>query len=112
MYLKILRGSSAGTKIAIPEGETVVGRVSNGSKESFIDLAPFDSEETVSRHHLKLVKQGAALKVEDLGSLNGSYKIASGDATSSSIPLERGTMYDIAADDQLLVGKVLVKIEP
>jgi hypothetical protein len=53
----------AGVELRIPEGECVVGREG--------DLQIIDP--TVSRQHAKITREGALIKIEDLGSANGTY---------------------------------------
>ena len=53
----------AGVELRIPEGESVVGREG--------DLQIVDP--TVSRRHAKITREGALIKIEDLGSANGTY---------------------------------------
>ena len=52
-----------GVELRIPEGESVVGREG--------DLQIVDP--TVSRRHAKITRDGSALRIEDLGSANGTY---------------------------------------
>lgn len=53
----------AGVELRIPEGESVVGREG--------DLQIVDP--TVSRRHAKIIRDGSAFTIEDLGSANGTY---------------------------------------
>ncbi|HKA38028.1 MAG TPA: winged helix-turn-helix domain-containing protein [Thermoanaerobaculia bacterium] len=85
--------------IALPEGETVLGR----SPDTGIRI-PLDG---VSRHHAKIVIAGPAATVEDLGSKNGTF--LRGDRISGPAPLRH--------DDVLRLGRQnltvrFVKSEP
>ncbi len=51
--------------IALPEGESILGRLGPG-------VIAIDAP-TVSRHHARLVVSGQTLTVEDLGSKNGTW---------------------------------------
>lgn len=63
--LIINRGSGVGARYLVDADVTTVGR--HPDSDIFLD------DITVSRHHAKFVRQGDAIFVEDLGSLNGTY---------------------------------------
>lgn len=63
--LIINRGGSQSSRILIDSDVTSVGR--HPESDVFLD------DITVSRHHAKFIREGGALYLEDLGSLNGTY---------------------------------------
>jgi pSer/pThr/pTyr-binding forkhead associated (FHA) protein len=77
----------AGSRFAINKQTTTIGR----SSASDIDLV---NDETASKVHAKLTRQGEQLYVEDLGSTNGTY--VNGERITGVVPLSLG--------DELRVG--------
>jgi pSer/pThr/pTyr-binding forkhead associated (FHA) protein len=77
-------------QIALSEGENILGRAPDASV--WID-AP-----GVSRHHARILLQGASAAVEDLGSKNGTY--VSGRRITQALQLTDG--------DQIRLGSVVV----
>jgi len=75
VYLEYL-----GNLIEIPLGETHVGRD--------LDCAIRLDDAGVSRHHLRVVRRGPNVFVEDLGSRNGSY--VNGKAIAAPVPVRDG----------------------
>ncbi len=63
--LVVDRGRRAGTAFVLAEGTTTVGRDSEAG--IFLD------DITVSRHHCRFIVDGDRLRVEDVGSTNGTY---------------------------------------
>ena len=64
--LLILRsGGSEGSRFLIDTDVTTIGR--HPASDIFLD------DITVSRHHARFLRAGGQLKVEDQGSLNGTY---------------------------------------
>ncbi|HEV7278781.1 MAG TPA: FHA domain-containing protein [Pirellulaceae bacterium] len=88
MKLKVQNGSHAGTEIAIPGPEFVIGR------QEGCDLRP--KSETVSRRHCSITLTDSGVVVQDLGSRNGVY--VNGSKIEDEVLLKPG--------DQLRVGKL------
>ncbi len=63
--LIIRSGGSEGARFLIDTDVTTIGR--HPASDIFLD------DITVSRHHARFVRSGGQLKVEDQGSLNGTY---------------------------------------
>ncbi len=64
--LVVTRGPTAGARYALGNGTTSIGR--HPDSEVFLD------DVTVSRHHARVLCEGnAAFRIEDAGSLNGTY---------------------------------------
>ncbi len=84
--LTVDSGPQAGLTYVLGPGDTLVGR--GGDCDIFL------GDVTVSRHHAKLFVDETGLRIEDLGSTNGTYV--------------NGVWADSAAldaDDQLIIGK-------
>ena len=77
-------------QVALSDGENIIGRAPDAG--IWLD-AP-----GVSRHHARIVLDGAGAAVEDLGSKNGTY--VRGQRISASAPLADG--------DQIRVGSILI----
>jgi DNA-binding winged helix-turn-helix (wHTH) protein len=77
-------------QIALSEGENILGRAPDAG--IWID-AP-----GVSRHHARILLDGAGAAVEDLGSKNGTY--VRGRRITASAPLNDG--------DQIRIGSILI----
>jgi len=75
-------------EVTLCEGENVLGRAS--------DAAAWIDSTTVSRHHARILVEGARATLEDLGSKNGTY--LGGQRLSSPMPLADG--------DEIRVGSV------
>ena len=84
--LTVETGPQAGLTYVLGPGETLIGRGA--------DCDIFFGDVTVSRHHAKLTAEESALRLEDLGSTNGTY--VNGD---------RADAIDLDADDELIIGK-------
>lgn len=61
----VTRGPNAGSRFALAEGETRIGR--HPESEVFLD------DVSVSRHHATVVRDGPRVLLRDVGSLNGTY---------------------------------------
>ena len=72
-YLIVLQGSNVGEMYRLDAGETIIGRASTAN----IKLG----DDGVSRKHAKVVVDGAAVRIEDLGSSNGT--LVNGDKVDS-----------------------------
>jgi DNA-binding winged helix-turn-helix (wHTH) protein len=77
-----------GGRLALPEGETVIGREGEG-------VTVLDSP-TVSRQHARIVIDDREAAIEDLGSKNGTY--VRGERIGSRVRLEDG--------DQIRIGSI------
>lgn len=86
--LKVQNGSHAGTEIAVPGPEFVIGR------QEGCDLRP--KSETVSRRHCSITLTDSGVVVADLKSRNGVY--VNGSKIEDQVLLKPG--------DQLRVGKL------
>ena len=84
--LTVETGPQAGLTYVLGPGETLIGRGA--------DCDVFFGDVTVSRHHAKLTAEESGLRLEDLGSTNGTY--VNGD---------RADVADLQADDELIIGK-------
>ncbi len=84
--LTIARGPQAGLTFVLGEGVTTAGR----SDDNDIFLGDI----TVSRHHARFTVDDTGLRVEDLGSTNGTY-----------VNRQRCDRSSLAPDDEVIVGK-------
>lgn len=86
--LLILRnGGSEGSRFLIDTDITTIGR--HPASDIFLD------DITVSRHHARFIRADGQLKVEDQGSLNGTY--VNRKIVSDAVPLRQG--------DDIQIGK-------
>jgi pSer/pThr/pTyr-binding forkhead associated (FHA) protein len=84
--LVIEEGPRAGLTYVLGEGVTLAGRAE--------DVDIFLGDVTVSRHHARFIVDGSGLRVEDLGSTNGTY-----------VNLTRLDASPLQAGDRLIIGK-------
>lgn len=84
--LVVERGPQAGLAYVLGEGETIAGR----SEE--VDI--FLGDVTVSRHHAKFTIDATGLRIEDLGSTNGTY-----------VNLDRTDATVLMPGDEVIIGK-------
>jgi FHA domain/zinc-ribbon domain len=63
--LVVRRGPNAGSRFALSEGTTTIGR--HPESDIFLD------DVTVSRRHAEIRHHGRSFEVSDVGSLNGTY---------------------------------------
>lgn len=84
--LTVETGPQAGLTYVLGAGETLVGRGS--------DCDIFFGDVTVSRHHAMLNADKRGLRIEDLGSTNGTY--VNGDRADAA---------DLKDGDELIIGK-------
>jgi len=89
-YLTVLTGTMAGHMYKIPEGYSVIGR----TQAAQLRIA----EEGVSRRHASVRREGNAVFVDDLGSVNGTY--VNGERLAGARGLEEG--------DKIQIGPVTV----
>src|SRR5450432_3642840 len=87
--LVVLSGSSVGEMYRLEKDQMVLGR---GEK---VDLRLID--DGISREHAQILRQGAQLVLEDLGSTNGTY--CNG---------ERVTRHPLAEGDKILIGSTTI----
>ncbi|MGJ3509616.1 FHA domain-containing protein [Enemella sp. A6] len=83
----VRRGPDAGSRILVDKPETTAGR--HPGSDIFLD------DVTVSRHHVRFVRQGNNLVVSDVGSLNGTY--VNRDLIDGQVTLRTG--------DEVQIGK-------
>jgi FHA domain/zinc-ribbon domain len=79
-------GGMAGQSFQPPEGRTLIGRSP--------ECAIFLDDVTVSRRHAELVREGDAITIRDLGSLNGTY-----------VNRQRIESKTLEEDDEVQIGK-------
>lgn len=93
--LILTKGTPKGKQISVKEGTTIIGR----KEDSGLIIA----STRVSRHHSQLTLQGNDIKIEDLGSANGT--IVNGQRITRACSLKAG--------DQILIGPLgfLVQID-
>ena len=84
--LVVETGPQAGLAYVLGPGETVVGRGT--------DSDIFLEDITVSRHHARFTVDDSGLRVEDLGSTNGTY-----------VNGQWADAYALTAGDELIIGK-------
>jgi pSer/pThr/pTyr-binding forkhead associated (FHA) protein len=84
--LVVKRGPNAGSRFALSEGKTTIGR--HPDSDIFLD------DVTVSRRHAEVVRTGSTFTVSDVGSLNGTY-----------LDRERIETADLHSGDELQIGK-------
>ena len=84
--LVVETGPQAGLAYVLGPGETVVGR--GADSDIFLD------DITVSRHHARFTVDDSGLRVEDLGSTNGTY-----------VNGQWADAYALTAGDELIIGK-------
>jgi len=79
-------GPQAGLTYVLADGDTLVGRGS--------DCDIFLGDVTVSRHHARFSVDGPTLRIQDLGSTNGTY-----------VNGEWVDAYALSAGDEVIIGK-------
>jgi pSer/pThr/pTyr-binding forkhead associated (FHA) protein len=84
--LVVKRGPNAGSRFAVSEGTTTIGR--HPDSDIFLD------DVTVSRRHAEVVHTGSTFTVRDVGSLNGTY-----------LDRERIESAPLHSGDELQIGK-------
>jgi len=89
--LVVERGPRAGLTYVLGAGETLVGRDA--------DSDIFLGDVTVSRRHAKFSVDGHGLRVEDLGSTNGTY-----------VNGHRGDAFMLSPKDEVMIGKYLLLV--
>jgi pSer/pThr/pTyr-binding forkhead associated (FHA) protein len=84
--LVVETGPQAGLAYVLGPGETVVGR--GADSDIFLE------DITVSRHHARFTVDDSGLRVEDLGSTNGTY-----------VNGQWADAHALTAGDELIIGK-------
>ncbi len=84
--LVVERGPRAGLAYVLGEGQTVAGRAD--------DVDIFLGDVTVSRHHARFTVDTTGLRVEDLGSTNGTY-----------VNMDRTDATVLMPGDEVIIGK-------
>ena len=91
--LRVVRGAGAGREIALQD-ELVIGREAAGDGR-------LDGEPALSRRHARITRSAdGALKIEDLGSLNGTR--VNGERISAATALRRG--------DEIKLGETVLLV--
>ncbi len=101
--LTITRGGTVGKVFELQAGDNLVGRWDPDSG-SFpeVDMENDDPEARISRKHA-LIKFGAELTIEDIGSLNGTF-------INRGQRLEPGSPVPLKDGDEIIVGKTFFKV--
>lgn len=89
--LVVERGPRAGLTYVLPAGETSAGR--DAGSDIFL------GDVTVSRHHARFTVDERGLRVEDLGSTNGTY-----------VNGKRVDAFLLSAGDEVMIGKFLLLV--
>ncbi len=101
--LTITRGGTVGKVFELQAGDNLVGRWDPDSG-SFpeVDMENDDPEARISRKHA-LIKFGAELTIEDIGSLNGTF-------VNRGQRLEPGSPVPLKDGDEIIIGKTFFKV--
>lgn len=101
--LTITRGGTVGKVFELQAGDNLVGRWDPDSG-SFpeVDMENDDPEARISRKHA-LIKFGAEMTIEDIGSLNGTF-------VNRGQRLEPGSPVPLKDGDEIIVGKTFFKV--
>ncbi len=103
-YLVVARGETQGTRFLLREGTNLVGRWDPDSGAfPEVDLESHDPEAKVSRRHAIIEFNESEIKVEDVGSLNGTF-------INRGKRLEPGTKHALKAGDELIIGKTFLSV--
>jgi two-component system cell cycle response regulator len=94
--LILIRGTPQGHRFFITEDEMIIGR------DPSADVSIPDP--SISRKHAKLIREGAVVKIEDLGSSNGTV--------INGKKLEAGTTVALSKEDMVKLGNSIVKYLP
>ena len=105
MRLVITRGEGQGRSFPIEEGSNLIGRWDpDASAFPEIDLEKEDVDAKVSRKHAVIERRGNEVSVEDVGSRNGTF-------INRGPRLEPGIKHTLKPDDELIVGKIFLRLE-
>ncbi|MBC7397141.1 MAG: GGDEF domain-containing protein [Bdellovibrionales bacterium] len=94
--LILIRGTPQGHRYFITADEMIIGR------DPTADISIPDS--SVSRKHAKVIREGSVVKIEDLGSSNGT--------AVNGRKLESGHVAKLAKEDLIKLGNSIVKYLP
>ena len=94
--LILIRGTPQGHRFFITSDEMIIGR------DPTADISIPDS--SISRKHAKVIREGNVIKIEDLGSANGT--------SVNGKKLEKGAVAKLAKEDLLKLGNTIVKYLP
>ena len=94
--LILIRGTPQGHRYFISQDEMIIGR----DPSADISIA----DQSISRKHAKIIREGAVIKIEDLGSSNGTV--------INGKKLEAGHVAKLAKEDMIKLGNSIVKYLP
>ena len=94
--LILIRGTPQGHRFFITSDEMIIGR------DPAADISISDS--SISRKHAKVTREGNVIKIEDLGSSNGT--------AVNGKKLEAGNVAKLAKEDLIKLGNSIVKYLP
>lgn len=94
--LILIRGTPTGHRYFIEKDEMIIGR----DPSSDISI----SDPLISRKHAKITREGTVIKIEDLGSSNGTV--------INGKKLEAGNVAKLAKEDMIKMGNSIVKYLP
>jgi len=101
--LTILRGGTVGKVFPLQPGDNLVGRWDPDSGAfPEVDLEADDPEARISRKHA-LIRVSAAVTIEDIGSLNGTF-------VNRGRRLEPGSPATLKDGDEIIIGKTFFKV--
>lgn len=104
MKLIVAAGPFEGTVFELQPGNNLVGRWDPDEKAfPEIDLEEVDVDAKVSRKHAVVFTGGGKISVKDIGSLNGT-------SVNSGLPLEHGVEVPLSFGDEIIFGKVIVRV--
>jgi len=99
----IVRGGTVGKEFPLQEGNNLIGRWDPDSGAfPEVDLEMDDPEARISRKHA-LIRIGAQITIEDIGSLNGTF-------VNRSRRLEPGAPVELHDGDEVIIGKTFLKV--
>ena len=101
--LTLERGDAAGKQFPLHAGESYIGRwdADNGVFPD-IDLDKHDPEAKISRRHARIVLEGDAFSIEDLGSTNGTF-------VNRGRRLLPGVPNRLKDGDEIIIGKTFLR---
>ena len=94
--LILIRGTPQGHRYFISNDEMIIGR------DPAADISIPD--QSISRKHAKVIREGSVVKIEDLGSANGTV--------INGKKLEAGNVAKLAKEDMIKLGNSIVKYLP
>lgn len=107
MKVVVIEAGKASREFLLEQGSNLIGRWDpDGAAFPEIDLEEHDPEAKVSRKHAVLLVQGDQVKVEDAGSLNGTFLRRAGAAEQQLVP---GQAVELTDADEIVVGKTVLR---